>query len=393
MEMKKIIFLIVTIFLFSSISATAISDELHLNIQTRDSNGNIVTGTFKFDFNITLDNNRYINNSLRDINFGSSTDNVTVSNSVFSSNVSGSFSGRIVFTGNEMTIQNNVFGNATDSTSIGVAFIGVNNGLISDNVWNDENVGIVLSGSDNITAGNNTLTDIISGGVVAIDGSSNVVFDNNTLVNIGNSTYAAIFISNFDGSTVSNVTVSNSMINNSLGRTLTAEGSFGIVIENNMVDNSTLFAIFLNETNDTVVNLNDIMNVGEGNVTAENESSISLVNTTNITVTNNNVSFNDFGVIAQQATNTTIRNNLVKNNSGGGIKVGMSSFNTTIAGNTLLNNLGNVISVSASNSSAVYGNTMVNNSFPLFISVSSDSKVYNNQINNSWCIFICTLQI
>src|SRR3989344_1796482 len=35
------------------VSAAAIADDLHVNVQVRDDSGNILTGTYKFDFNIS----------------------------------------------------------------------------------------------------------------------------------------------------------------------------------------------------------------------------------------------------------------------------------------------------------------------------------------------------
>ena len=54
---QKKIFLIflVPIFLIAVFSAAPILDQLHLNIQTTDSNGNVITGTYNFAFNISTD--------------------------------------------------------------------------------------------------------------------------------------------------------------------------------------------------------------------------------------------------------------------------------------------------------------------------------------------------
>jgi len=51
----NVIFLcgIFSVFLFSVVNAAAILDELHLNIQTTDESGNVITGTFDFVFNIS----------------------------------------------------------------------------------------------------------------------------------------------------------------------------------------------------------------------------------------------------------------------------------------------------------------------------------------------------
>ena len=43
------------IFLIGGVSAAAIQDDLHLNIQVTDASGNVVAGTFDFVFNVTTD--------------------------------------------------------------------------------------------------------------------------------------------------------------------------------------------------------------------------------------------------------------------------------------------------------------------------------------------------
>ena len=49
-------FLVFGVFLiFGFVSAVAVSDDIHLNIQTTDNDGNVVTGTFDFVFNVTTD--------------------------------------------------------------------------------------------------------------------------------------------------------------------------------------------------------------------------------------------------------------------------------------------------------------------------------------------------
>ena len=51
--MKKWLVSLFFVGLISLISAAAISEDLHLNIQTTDSDGDVVTGTFAFAFNIS----------------------------------------------------------------------------------------------------------------------------------------------------------------------------------------------------------------------------------------------------------------------------------------------------------------------------------------------------
>ncbi len=50
---KEIVFLFFGLILISFISAVAISEDLHLNIQTTNASGSVVTGTFDFGFNIS----------------------------------------------------------------------------------------------------------------------------------------------------------------------------------------------------------------------------------------------------------------------------------------------------------------------------------------------------
>jgi len=50
---RKILGILLFIFMLNFVFAASILDELHLNIQTTDAGGNVVTGTFDFDFNIS----------------------------------------------------------------------------------------------------------------------------------------------------------------------------------------------------------------------------------------------------------------------------------------------------------------------------------------------------
>jgi len=50
---RRILGILLFVFMFNFVFAASILDELHLNIQTVDSNGDVVTGTYDFDFNIS----------------------------------------------------------------------------------------------------------------------------------------------------------------------------------------------------------------------------------------------------------------------------------------------------------------------------------------------------
>ncbi len=55
--MKKEVIFFLFILSLGLVSATSVSDDLHLNIQTVDASGNIITGTFNFVFNVTNSSN------------------------------------------------------------------------------------------------------------------------------------------------------------------------------------------------------------------------------------------------------------------------------------------------------------------------------------------------
>lgn len=52
---KKLILIFGVILTLGLVSAAVIGEDLHLNIQTTDAGGNVVTGTFAFVFNVTTD--------------------------------------------------------------------------------------------------------------------------------------------------------------------------------------------------------------------------------------------------------------------------------------------------------------------------------------------------
>ncbi len=55
--MRKIFFILLLSLMIGLVLATSISEDLHLNIQTTDATGNVVTGTFTFTFNISNNSN------------------------------------------------------------------------------------------------------------------------------------------------------------------------------------------------------------------------------------------------------------------------------------------------------------------------------------------------
>ncbi|MBT4376497.1 hypothetical protein HOD29_03925 [archaeon] len=57
MVRKKFVLLVcmLCLFVIGVVSAAVIGEDLHLNIQTTDAGGNVVTGTFAFVFNVTTD--------------------------------------------------------------------------------------------------------------------------------------------------------------------------------------------------------------------------------------------------------------------------------------------------------------------------------------------------
>ena len=156
--------------------------------------------------------------------------------------------------------------------------------------------------------------------------------------------------------------------------------------------------ILVNCTNITVENM-DLSNTSVGielwktegskilnNIVSNNNYGISLYNSSNNnSITGNNVNNNNYGGIAlRSSSNNTITGNNVSNNSGSGIRLYDSSNNNTIMGNNVNNNNWGGIILETSNNT-ITGNTFFSNGITL---ESSSNNIRDNTFVNDGLSFV-----
>ena len=144
--------------------------------------------------------------------------------------------------------------------------------------------------------------------------------------------------------------------------------SFNITATNNTVNGRPL--IYMEYQRDKII---------------KNAGQAILVMCQNITIENSNLSGTNVGVELFMVGYSTIRNNIIANNTVGGVILCYSSYNT-IYNNTITNKDSKGIHIQCSESNNIYGNEIVDNYEGIFIGYySANNTIYlNNFINNTY---------
>jgi parallel beta-helix repeat protein len=120
------------------------------------------------------------------------------------------------------------------------------------------------------------------------------------------------------------------------------------------------------------------------NYTVEDAGQVILVNCTNITVENLDLSNTSVGVGLLKTRNSRISNNTVCNNNVYGIYLCYSN-NNTITGNNVRNNRDGIHLSISSNNNSITGNNVRNNDDGIYLSFFSNNKIYlNNFMDNTY---------
>ncbi len=226
--------------------------------------------------------------------------------------------------------------NATNSGSMwdcaGIRVISSNNTITGNNVYNNSDGISVDSSSNNSITGNNVCNNKY-GGIYLADSSNNNSITGNTFVNNG-------------------LRVSNSYQN---------------TVEGNIVNGKLL--VYLEDASD---------------YTVKDAGQVILVNCTNITVENLDLSNTDVGIELCKTENSRISNNKVSNNNCGSISLSDSS-NNSITGNNASNNNGDGISISDScNNTITDNNVRSNSNVGIYLSgASSNNAITDNNVGNN----------
>ncbi|MGB3458025.1 MAG: alpha/beta fold hydrolase [Halobacteriota archaeon] len=191
----------------------------------------------------------------------------------------------------------------------------------------------------------------------------NVISGNNTITgnNVRNNEYGGIYLA--DSSNNNSIT-GNTFVNNGLR----ISNSYQNTVEGNIVNGKHL--VYLEDASD---------------YTVKDAGQVILVNCTNITVENLDLSNTDVGIELWKTENSRISNNNVRNNNCGSISLSDSS-NNSITGNNVSNNNGDAISITDSSNNTIAGNNASSNSnVGIYLSGDSSNNVItgNNVRNNS----------
>jgi parallel beta-helix repeat protein len=180
----------------------------------------------------------------------------------------------------------------------------ISGNTVSNNGW----YGIYLYFSGNNDISDNTLNDNNDDGIRLLYSSNNIL-TNNTFENDG----------------------------------LFVDSSYHNTVEDNTVNDEPL--VYLEDADDV-----EVINAGQ----------VILVNCTNITVGNLDLSNTSVGIELWQTENSRIKNNKMSNNNDDGIEL-MDSTNNVISGNNVFDNSDNGILLGFSSSNIIYLNNIMNN--------------------------------
>jgi len=184
------------------------------------------------------------------------------------------------------------------------------------------------------------------------------------------------------------------------------DGTYGIFLwycsgillrDNNMSGNTWNFGVWGDSVSQFVHDI-DSSNIVDGKPiyfwvnqhgkqVPEDAGYVALINSTNITVKNMNLTSNEQGVLLVQTSNSTIENVAVSRNDGG-IDLRWS-HNNTIRKNHLARTRWRAVFLQDSCNNTFYANTLFNNTYGLSIQRSSGNTFYhNNFINNSDQLYV-----
>jgi len=307
------------------------------------------------------------------------------------------------------------------SCTRGICFEGVINGIVENNILNNNDYGIYLSGSNNNLISGNTF---VNNGLFVWDSYQNIV-ENNTvngrplvyleeksdhvvadagqiiLVRCENITVKSLNLSNatigvelweIDNSMVINNIVennrwrgiilggysSNNLISGNIvknnGGGIWLEDSDNNLIENNIAENNPYGGIYLRFSNNNLI---------ENNIAENNPYGIDLDYSDNNLISGNIVGNNYHGIDLDYSDNNLISGNYVQNNRAGIILGGYSS-NNLLSGNIVENHFYGIILGYYPSNNLLFGNIVENNYYGIeFAYGSYNNLIYHNNIVNN----------
>ncbi|KAF5437799.1 CASH domain-dontaining protein, partial [Candidatus Methanophagaceae archaeon] len=385
-----------------SLNYSSSHNQISYNNVSNSWDGNGIYLTNNSNYNTITDNdvssNNYYGISLRTSN------NNEIQNNVANANQG---TGIALWYSNENNIENN---KAKTNTYMGIYIENsINNNIIDNNASNNDRDGIRLwnySSSNSISG--NAISNNNWSGVVLSSSSDNTISGNDAgnnnedgiaIIHSSNTISSNSISNNKDGISLeasSNNTISsNTLSNNGDGISLTYSSNNDISGNTFTNDGLVVLYAYKNDVNDNTVNGKPLVYLEEtADKKVTNAGQVILVNCTNITVENLELSNTNVGVELWETEDSLISNNTVINNYFG-INIG-NSINNTITGNNVRKNT-NGISLESSNNNQIYFNNFIDNTNDIYSSDSTNiwnstrlilytysSKRYTNYMGNYW---------
>jgi len=268
--------------------------------------------------------------------------------------------------GSSHFIFNNTFSSCV--YAIGGSYTDSGNNLsIFNNFISASTYCIYLLRSSNSIVSNNT---IVNGGLsIYLQFCSNTILTNNNMTNIQSLLVKGVSLSDF----IHDIDVSN---------TVDGKPVYYLINQSNLIiDPSTFPNIgylgLVDSTNITIRNLN---------LTGSRQGLL-LAYTTNSTMTRLNISFNANGIWTSNSSNNTITDNEITLN-GNGISLNHFSSNNTISNNTISNSGVDAIFLGQSDRNIIKYNNLSNNARGISWFNSQDNTIYhNNLVENTEQVF------
>ncbi|WP_052718367.1 NosD domain-containing protein [Methanosarcina sp. MTP4] len=345
--------------------------------------------------NNTLSNNTAFNNNyygiyLDDSNSNTLSNNTALyncygisltssSNNTLSNNTaSNSEYGTSIISSSSNTLSNNIVSNNHIN---GISLISSSNNVLEDNTASNNYYGIWLDSSNSSTLSNNTAFNNDYYGIY-LDCSSSNTLENNTASN----NYYGISLHSSNSSILSG----NLMQGNT--HNFDVNGGYlgtNIIYANNRVDGKPIY--YLVEVSDLEINsssnaetvyLIDCKNITVKDLAIKKAGNgIFLYNTTDSKLESNSLMENHNGIELHSSSNNTLGNNTVDWNDNNGILLASSSSNT-ISNNTVSFN-DNGIELYSSGNNTLENNTLVNRIYGIYLYSSSNNTLFNNNASKN----------
>jgi parallel beta-helix repeat protein len=236
--------------------------------------------------------------------------------------------GGIGLWGSEYTTisSNTVYDNGEHGISVGES----NENIITNNrVYNSANVGIWTGWSENNLISNNDVQTSSGWGSISTLYATGISIINNSVHGNFNN---GIFIESSNNSLVDYNNVFNNFRNG-----IVVVHSPNIIVTNNIVKNNEAVGIRVDNSGDNILDQNLIDNnqaqgiwvgnsdniriAGNTVVYSQGDSGINLFECTNSIITNNDISNNQIGILLEKSQNTVISYNIIENNANYGINI------------------------------------------------------------------------